>query len=329
MVKTKVVLKFIFLLSIGLTALAVVAGLWLRSLLTPVSLQPVEPTRFVVAKGQGVNTIADRLTEAGYIKHPLVFRYLVKMENLGNKIQAGSFELSPSMTPIEIGRALTQGTNDLWVTIPEGWRREEIAESFQRQGLDQFKIEEFLSLSAGDEGKLFPDTYLVSRQATASQLYTLLTNTFERKVLDELATEIARSNRDFNDVLVMASIVEREASGAEEMRHVAGILWNRIELGMPLQADATLQYVKGYDKTEQKWWPQPLSRDKELKSPFNTYQNPGLPPRPISNPGLNAIKASLNPIETNNLFYLHDRQGRIHYAQTLSEHNANVERYLR
>ena len=127
----------------------------------------------------------------------------------------------------------------------------------------------------------------------------------------------------------MASIVEREARGADDMQHVAGILWNRIELGMPLQADATLQYLKGYNPVEQAWWTPPLAADKSLISPYNTYLNLGLPPRPICNPGLEAIKAAAQPLSTDDLFYLHDRQGKIHYAQTLDDHNLNVDRYLR
>ena len=127
----------------------------------------------------------------------------------------------------------------------------------------------------------------------------------------------------------MASILEREAKGYEQMRQVAGVLWHRIDIGMPLQADATLQYVKGYNKTEDSWWVTPLSEDKQLKSAFNTYQNPGLPPAPIANPGIDSIKAALNPIPTTYNFYIHDRQGILHFATTLEEHNQNVQKYLR
>ena len=233
------------------------------------------------------------------------------------------------MTPQEIVEALTKGTADLWITIPEGWRREEIAESLAKQELEAFDKELFLELSAADEGKLFPDTYLVPRQADTRLLYSLLTNTFERKIILGLEDEIEASPHDFEQVLVMASILEREAQGYEDMRHVAGVLWKRLEIGMPLQADATLQYVKGYSPTQKSWWVPPTSEDKKLQSPFNTYLNPGLPPKPIANPGLEAVKAALNPVETDDLFYIHDRTGQIHFAETLDEHNANVQKYLR
>jgi UPF0755 protein len=322
-------MKRFMLLGIGFVAIVLFAlGVWFMSMFRPVAAGEAETVSFVVPKGQAVTIIGNRLAEAGLIRNPLAFRIVVKERGLTNKLQAGTFEIDASMTPGEIAQKMTQGTNDLWVTIPEGWRREEIAESLAEQ-LPEFDAEEFLSLSAGDEGKLFPDTYLVARESTAQTLYSILTNTFESKILNGLADDIDAAEHEFDDVLIMASIVEREARGYEEMRHVAGILWNRIELGMPLQADATLQYVKGYNKQTKAWWEPPLAADKQLDSPFNTYKNPGLPPRPISNPGYDAIRATLNPVETDDVFYLHDRDGGIHYAESLEEHNANVQRYLR
>lgn len=215
------------------------------------------------------------------------------------------------------------------MTIPEGWRREEIAQSLTQQDLSLFNEAEFLEISAASEGKLFPDTYLIPREATAQFVYSLLTNTFDQKVTQGLAEEIEASDRSFDQVLIMASLLEREARGASEMKQVAGVLWQRIELGMPLQVDATLQYAKGYNSIEQDWWAPPLAADRQLNSPFNTYQNPGLPPRPISNPGLDAITAALDPAQTEALFYIHDNDGGIHYAETLEEHNQNINRYLR
>jgi UPF0755 protein len=186
-----------------------------------------------------------------------------------------------------------------------------------------------LTLTEGLEGRLFPDTYLIAKESTAETIVSLLLNTFEQKVLIGFADEIAAAKRDFDQVLILASIVEREARGLEEMRHVAGILENRLELGMALQADATLQYIKGYNPSTESWWSPPRAADKNLESPFNTYLYPGLPPQPITNPGLLAISASLKPLETDNLYYLHGADGEIHYAHSLEVHNANVRRYLR
>lgn len=316
-------------LPLFLLALCVAAGTAFLMLSQPANPQTQETKRFIIPRGQAVSIIGERLEEEGLIRNSLVFRMIVHKEGLRNKIQAGSFDLSAGMNTTEIAQALTQGTNDVWVTIPEGWRREEIARSLMEQELDNFDPKEFEYLSQGKEGRLFPDTYLVPRQTTEEQLVGLLERTFERKVLEDLTEEIASSRYDFEDALVMASIVEREARGAEEMKVVAGILWNRIELGMPLQADATLQYAKGLNLQDGSWWSPPTAADKKLSSPFNTYLHPGLPPRPISNPGLNAIQAALHPAETSYLYYLHDLEGNIWYAETLDQHNANVNAYLR
>ncbi len=318
---TGVFIAFVLLLA---AAIAVIG-----SQFQPVSSTPQPKVKFVIPKGQAVSVIAQNLKEEGLIRQPLAFRLEVKRNGLEDKIQAGSFEVSPSMSLSEIADTLTTGTNDLWVTLLEGWRREEIADYLDEQELPSFDKETFLEISASSEGMLFPDTYLVPRETTAEQLFSLFTNTFERKITQGLAEEIKASEHDFDDVLVMASIVEREARGLTQMKEVAGILWYRLEIGMPLQADATLQYAKGYNKNEEKWWSVPLGADRQLQSQFNTYTNPGLPPHPISNPGLDAITATLTPNDTQNVFYIHDAEGKLHYAKTLEEHNRNIERYLR
>lgn len=312
----------------SLLAVALVGVIYGYTQYQSVSTEAQPEVRFVVPKGQAVSIIAERLAEAGLIRNPWLFRLELKRLHLEGKIQAGSFELAPNSTMADIARTLSSGSEDIWVTIPEGWRREEIAQSLSEQDLEAFNEAEFLELSAASEGQLFPDTYLVPREATAKTVYNLLSTTFERKITDGLADQISASDYNFEEALVMASLLERESRGASEMAQVAGVLWNRIELGMPLQVDATLQYAKGYNSTEQSWWVTPLGADRQVNSPFNTYQNPGLPPRPIANPGVDAIKAALDPAPTDYLFYIHDRQGNIHFAKTLDEHNANVNRYL-
>lgn len=308
---------------------SILAGLYIFSLFQPVSGTPAETVTFVVPKGQAVSVIGNRLKQQNLIKQPLIFRFIVKQQNLENKIQAGSFQISPNMTPSEIASVLTKGTNDLWVTVVEGWRVEEIADLLDEQDLKEFDKEEFIILSEDDEGCLFPDTYLIPRLATSETIYNLLTTTFDKKVTVGLADEIENSQYSFDDIMIMASLVEREAKGYEQMRQVAGVLWNRIEIGMPLQVDATLQYANGYSPTQNSWWVPPTADDKTHASLFNTYTNPGLPPRPICSPGLDAIKATLNPLSSNDLYYIHDRQGKIHTSETLEEHNLNIETYLR
>jgi UPF0755 protein len=324
------ILKFLFFLLFLLIIAGGVAGVIIgRSMLQPVNPESTQEIRFVVPKGQAINRIGERLAEAGLLRHPLVFRFLVEKDDAQSKIQAGSFVLSPKMTPAEIMVEMTKGTDDTWVTLLEGWRREEMAESLAEQTLDNFDAEEFLELTEGKEGYLFPDTYLIQRDFSTEQIVSLLENTFERKVEEGLAAEIAASGHTLEDIVVMASLIQREAKGLEQMKLVSGVLWNRIDIGMALNVDATLQYTKGFDEVQNSWWVPPLAVDKEQDSPFNTYKVAGLPPRPITNPGLDAITAALEPSETDYLYYLHDPKGAIHFGETLDEHNANVQKYLR
>lgn len=313
---------------LGSIVVLVLAGLGLGYwLLLPTNPASTENVTFVVPKGQAVSVMANRLAEKNLIKHPMVFRYVVWRDGLTKKLQAGSFELSPASSSAQIAERLTQGTNDVWVTIQEGLRREEIAELLAQQELSAFSKEEFLNQTAGLEGQLFPDTYLVPREITAAALVSLLTRTYQEKQITENQAALSLSKRTEREVLVLASLVEREAIGQVQMQLVASILAKRLEIGMPLQVDATLQYAKGYDGTD--WWPTPLAADKTIVSPFNTYLNAGLPPAPICNPGTVAFQAALDPQPTDYLFYLHDQQGKIHLAKTLDEHNLNVNQYLR
>lgn len=320
--------KILFAILILAILALIGTGVYAVNLIKPVNSADTTEQQFVIPKGQSIIKIGERLKEAGLIKSVLAFRVVVKNNNLSNKIQAGSFKISKAMTLSEIAQTLTTGTQDSWVTLQEGWRNEEIAESIARQNFAQFDKDEFIKLAKGSEGKLFPDTYLVPLQITSEQFFDLLTNTYERKIA---ALDLTNNpqNLTVNQVLILASLVEREGRGVQDMRNVAGILMNRLEIGMALQVDATLQYANGYDTTQKTWWKEPLAKDKETISPYNTYLNPGLPPTPICNPGLDAIQAVINPVPSENLYYLHDSTGLGHYAQTYDEHLANINKYLR
>jgi UPF0755 protein len=297
------------------------------------ALQPVDPqsdvtVQFVIPKGQSVARITERLQEEGLIKYSLALRYLIWRNDLSSKIQAGTFELSPAETPEEIMRKLTTGTNDIWVTIPEGKRMEEVVEYFS--DFSEFDKEEFLELAQGDEGYLFPDTYLFPALADAKTVHTQLRSTFDKVVKEnQLDAKAKKSGATLEKAVIMASILEREARTLEDMKIVAGILYNRLQSGMPLQVDATMQYAKGVNAKTGQWWDQPLAADKEIDSPYNTYKVNGLPPGPISNPGLNALKAAVEPTASDYVFYITDNNGRMHYAETYDEHLKNVNLYLR
>lgn len=315
----------------GLLVMAGIGGaLYLWSNLQPVNSAHQTKVRFVVNPGQSTTSIAQKLSQEGLIRHPLLFRIEVRRRGWDSKLQAGSFELSPAMTLNQIIGELTTGAEDIWIVIPEGQRREEIADNLAAMTeLASFDKQEFLSLTASSEGKLFPDSYLVPKQATASTIVSLLQRTFKQKIETGLAKELAASKHTQDEIIIMASLLEREARTYEQMRLVAGILWRRIDVGMPLQVDATLQYARGYSAQDSTWWPTPTSADRQRSGSYNTYSKLGLPPGPIANPGVDAIKAALNPQISDYLFYIHDSRGEIHPAKTLDEHNRNIEKYLR
>lgn len=320
----KILLALVALFVLGIISV-IGAYKWFFS---PVSTSS-EEIEIIIPKGTSVIKIADLLYQNQLIRHPLVFRAAIKLDNLDSKIQAGTFKIASNLNPSQIAIKLTEGTEDTWIKILEGWRAEEIADYLDTEGLLVFNKDEFLTKTATLEGKLYPDSYLVPKETTTTAIINLLTRTHRQKILEEYATEIQASNLSIEEIITLASILEREARGLDQMRRVAGVLFNRIELGMPLQVDATLQYAKGFDQVSQTWWKPPSADDKKIASPYNTYLNVGLPPGPISSPGQEAVEAVLDPIAGNDLFYLHAPDGSIHFAQTLEDHNANVNRYLR
>lgn len=322
-------------IALGVVALAVLF-IVVSSSLRPANSSSETFETFVIPRGQAVGVTARRLQELGVIKNARIFTYYVRFTNQAGDIQAGSYQVSPSQTPSELIETFKSGSEDVWITVLEGWRSEEIAESIASMpDLTEFDADEFQSIvDINDaEGTLFPETYLIPKEYTAEQVYELLTNTYQQfynQSLVEAYQAFPYVNAyTFDEVMVMASLVQREARDYEQMRHVAGILWNRMEIGMALQVDATMQYVKGYDAVLDTWWATPLAADRELVSPFNTYQQVGLPPSPIANPGRDAWLATLDPLQADELFYIHDSAGNMHFAKTLDQHNANIQRYLR
>lgn len=309
--KTRIVVGILLILAGG------VAGLiWFNEASSPALPDSTQTKIFVIRKGESVRQIAERLSKEKLIRSPVAFFLIVKQKNLAKKIQAGDFRLLPAMSAVEIAEELTHGTLDVWITIPEGWRNGQIAMELARK----VNIPEAEFLAFAREGYMFPDTYLVPKEASATAVIAIFEKNFANKVEKAWATD---------DVITLASIVEREAKFDEDRSLVAGVLSNRLQNNMPLQADATLQYIKGYDEATGAWWPRVNPADKDIDSRYNTYKYPGLPPGPIANPGLASIAAVVDPAETDYLYYISEPDGTIHYAKTLEEHNENIRKYLR
>ncbi len=287
----------------------------------------------VIAKGSSATQIANKLKSAGLIKNTLAFRIYVQITNQAQKIPSGEYRLPSNLSLFKLIDQLIKGPTGIWVTIPEGLRREEIAGEFASafgQG-SQFK-DEFLNLSKGQEGFLFPDTYLFLKTASPSAIVNKMVSIFDKRVDSKMREDIEASGKTLSEVITLASLVERETKTDQERPIVAGILLRRLKINMPLQIDATVQYsvasARCINKSECEWWPTTTIEDRKINSKYNTYKYDGLPPAPIANPGLSSIKAAIYPQDSSYLYYLHDANGQIHYAGTLEEHNANIRKYI-
>jgi len=278
---------------------------------------------FVVKPGDGVREISNRLKKQGLIKSPIVFFLLVKQLGIDKKIEAGDFRLSPSMTAQEIAENLTHGTLDIWITVPEGKRATEIAEILKEK--IPSSDPSWLNILKSHEGYLFPDTYLIPKDANIEMITNQMRGNFDKKYA---GINTSNSGLTKKQIVILASLIEREAITDAEKPIISGILVNRLNAGIALQVDATIQYAKGQNLSNKKWWePVSIEEYKSVISNYNTYLHPGLPPGPISNPGLEALRAAASPADTDYLYYIHDKDQKIRYAKTLSEHNNNIEKY--
>jgi len=278
---------------------------------------------FVIPQGQTADTIGKRLLQENLIKNKLVFKFLINSQNLDNQIKAGDFKLSPSMDLDTIINTLVYGIIDFWITFPEGWRTEQYAELLAEKS--DINSQDFILAAKPYEGSLFPDTYLIPQNASAEGTVKILTDNFQKKF-----TSIKQDNKtNFSQkqIIIVASLIEREAKHNQDRFLVSSVLHNRLNMNMALQIDATIQYVLGKPN---KWWPDNLSsQDMKIDSPYNTYKYPGLPLTPIANPGLASLKAAINPSQTNYLYYVSDSSGYNHYAENLEAHQSNIKKYLR
>lgn len=311
------------------------------------SLVPV-----TIESGSTVAQIADQLQSAGLIEHPMLFRWYVRSAGLNNKLQSGSYQLPEHISIQDLAQRLQSAKRDEAVLrFVEGWRREEMADYIQAQhdkGLIDMTGEQFSALAltpnqnlrailgsaimADDslQGFLFPDTYVVNKDETAEKLLTRMLNNYKKKVTPAIVAGFTKQGLREYEAVNLAAIVERESRVGDERAVIAGILLNRLNIGMALGVDATIQYALGYSTTEKKWWRHNLTtEDLAVNSPYNTRLVAGLPPHPISNPSLSSLQAVATPTDTDYLFYIHDSQGVAHYAKTLAEHNANIAKYLR
>jgi UPF0755 protein len=290
--------------------------------------------RFVIPIGESEKNIIAKLHDQGFIKSEEAFDFILTNKNLHGKMQDGGYEISKSMTAWQIADILAQEPYLKWVVIPEGLRKEQIAGILARELLwsDQQKEDWINKITDVKddyfEGVYFPDTYLIPKDEVLADVAQRLINKFNEKFAP-YADKFIKANVKWTTALKIASIIQREAAGKEDMPLIAGIIWNRLEKDMKLEIDATVQYARDNKANNGSWWTPIVPSDKQIDSPYNTYFYKGLPLHPIDNPGIQAIDAVLNSTETECLYYLHDHNGQIHCAKTYEEHKANIEKYLK
>ncbi|MFZ5424544.1 MAG: endolytic transglycosylase MltG [Patescibacteria group bacterium] len=309
--------------------------------------QTVDESTFDIKKGEGISTISENLFSAGLINSPNIFKIYLYLNNLSSKIQAGVYTIPAGTSVVELAELFQHGTNDKSVTLIEGWRVEEFAIKLTDE-FENIDYATFVSQARRYEGYLFPDTYSFASDVGAVEVLNKLVSTFETKTEDILTDEnLAKAGLTKEEAVIFASILEREVNTNEDMPIVAGILIKRWRNGELIGADATTQYaVATVDtdctaaddltvcpgETEARaitWWKSDLYQtDLAYESPYNTRLRAGLPPTPISNPGLASIEAVINHVPTSYNYYLTDADGVTHYAETLEQHNLNISTYL-
>lgn len=316
-----------------------------------------------IARGLSTRKIADMLAGQNVINNPTVFVIYVSLHQAGSKIEAGMYLLNADMTIPEIVDTLTHGkviSSDRNLTIIEGASNKQIADYLtgqkiinQSSDFDKVLAQGNFDFSAGGgsalggkfgdlakqfnyQGFLFPDTYKLAPSGTADQLVAKMLANFQGKITDQMIVDIQTQHRTFSQVLILSSIIEKEvgrnkqtltaddlAAMQNERELVASVFYNRLKAGMPLESDATVNYITGHASRSVS------IADTKVKSPYNTYLNRGLPPTPISNPGFGSIKAAIYPANSNYLYFLNAPDGTAYFAKTLAEHNANKAKYLK
>lgn len=292
-----------------------------------------ETAVFVVSVTAEQQEIKSRLIDQGFIKSAWAFNRA--LAGTDGEIEVGGYRISKSMDVWVLVKAVTGKPQLVWITIPEGLRKEEIGNRLAAGlGWDSKELYEWnYTYTAMDydhlEGTYFPDTYLIPTDESGLDVANRLRRRFDEQFAPYM-TGFLKQNVKWTTALKIASIVQREAGGKDDMPLIAGILWNRLLHDMKLEVDATVQYARD-DREEltEGFWKPITPADKEIDSKYNTYKYAGLPPFPIANPGIEAIAAVLHPTETECFYYLHDLNRHIHCAVSYQEHLANIEAYLK
>ena len=292
------------------------------------------PVYFTVRPGMSVSEIGKELYERGIIDSEMKFWWTAKLNGFENKVKSGTFAMQTGMTPRDALEILVYGnTVTIRFTIPEGFSVRDIAQRLDDEGLvkaDAFislaktyrpypYVEEHENVCYAVEGFLFPDTYEINGEFDATRIMQMMAENFDRRLTKDMRDRAREMDLSIYELVTLASLVEKEAYHEEDRPIIAQIFLKRLRLGMPLQADPTVQYLLDAPKEDL------LYRDTEIESPYNTYQNVGLPPGPIASPGTASLMAVLHPADTNYLYFVADRNGNNYYTTNYADHLALVD----
>ena len=347
-------------LILGLVVLILILfGFWFyQQIYTPLNPENKKEIVFNIEKGESLADISSNLKASGLIKSEFLFKLTAVIKRTQAKLQAGIYSLSPSMSISKILEKLNSGeTIKDKITIIEGWDLRDIGWYFENRGMfqaeelfeivgfpandysknqdlplpkdfsQQFKflkeIRQLADKNVSLEGYLFPDTYEVKKGESLESIIKKMLKNFDQKVTEELKEEIKAQNKSLYQVLIMASLLEKEVKSCQDRQIAAGILWKRLEAGWPLQVDATISYIVGKGSLNL------TKKDLKIDSPYNTYKYYGLPLGPICNPGLESIKAAINYEQSDFWYYLTTPDGKTEFSKTLEEHNIKRFKYLK
>jgi len=299
--------------------ISIISILWVIVISPPLAYK--EGTIATISKGQSIKSIAQDLKNKDLIQSEFIFTNLIIFFNLDSKIVSGDYAFNTKSNAFEVIKRISSGDYQIRakrITLIEGITVKEMAPIFA-SNFYNITEEDFITEALPSEGFLFPDTYYFPENVISIEVVQKLKSTFDEKVTDN--KDILSSSKSLRDIVIMASIIEKEAT-SESMQMVSDILWNRIKESMPLQVDAGFVYERDKHTFE-------LSlEDLQTDSPYNTYTNRGLPPTAISNPGLQALTAAAFPEDTEYFYFLTGYDGNMYYGKTLKEHGNNREKYL-
>jgi UPF0755 protein len=296
--------------------------------------KPPARTQVIVSQGATFNEVTDQLARSGVIDNVPAFRVLARLTHEEDEVRSGGYTFAPHQTASEVLHSLVTGgaQTEAWVTIPEGFTTAQIAERLAHEGVGQAPLYERAFRSTplevdgvrvpSLEGYLFPNTYLVPFGSSPQEIAAQMTSEFFKELPPNAASLAKQLHVTVPQAVTVASLVEREAKVEADRPMIAGVIYNRLRIGMPLQVDAAIEYALPHHKAELS------AADLKIDSPYNTYLHPGLPPTPIANPGKASIEAALHPAKTSDLYYVYCGRGRHVFARTLAEHQANIARCL-